>query len=199
MTKTHFIDLSSDTASKPTSGMYQAMISAEVGDEQKRADPSVNALCERVARLLGKEAAVFLPSGVMCNMIAGAMRSRRRNHYGRTKSCAQYGGWCSSSTGRSGNQTTRWPTRHVQQRRCQAGNTPFTEKKHCQNGADIDRAELQPGWRQHLALGNDHRDQSDCSRTFDRDAYGWRASLECFGGVRHSTGRVRGKVRYGLD
>ena len=69
MTKTHFIDLSSDTASKPTGGMYQAMISADVGDEQKRADPSVNALCEKVAGLLGKEAAVFLPSGVMCNLI----------------------------------------------------------------------------------------------------------------------------------
>ena len=45
------------------------MVSAKVGDEQKRADPTVNALCERVADKLGKDAAVFLPSGVMCNLI----------------------------------------------------------------------------------------------------------------------------------
>lgn len=63
------IDLSSDTSTRPTKGMYEAMIRAKVGDEQKRADPTVNALCERVADLLGKEAAIFLPSGVMCNII----------------------------------------------------------------------------------------------------------------------------------
>ena len=43
---------------------------AEVGDEQKFEDPTVNQLCEMVADLLGKEAAVFLPSGTMCNEIA---------------------------------------------------------------------------------------------------------------------------------
>jgi len=63
------IDLSSDTATRPTEAMYRAMVAAETGDEQKRADPTVNSLCERVADLLGKEAAIFLPSGVMCNNI----------------------------------------------------------------------------------------------------------------------------------
>ena len=63
------IDLSSDTATRPTPGMYRAMVAADTGDEQKRADPTVNALCERVAAMLGKESAVFLPSGVMCNNI----------------------------------------------------------------------------------------------------------------------------------
>lgn len=63
------IDISSDTSTRPTKGMYDAMVRAKVGDEQKRADPTVNALCERVAEILGKEAAVFLPSGVMCNLI----------------------------------------------------------------------------------------------------------------------------------
>jgi len=63
------IDLSSDTSTRPTEAMYRAMVAAETGDEQKRADPTVNALCERVADLLGKEAAIFLPSGVMCNNI----------------------------------------------------------------------------------------------------------------------------------
>src|SRR3712207_8311318 len=49
--------------------MRRAMASAEVGDEQRFADPTVNALQERVAELLGFEAALFLPSGTMCNQI----------------------------------------------------------------------------------------------------------------------------------
>lgn len=50
--------------------MRQAMAEAEVGDEQSGRDPTVNALCERVANLLGKPSAIFLPSGTMCNQIA---------------------------------------------------------------------------------------------------------------------------------
>jgi threonine aldolase len=65
-----FIDLSSDTKSRPTAAMRRAMAEAEVGDESAFEDPSVNRLCERVARLLGKEAALFAPSGTMCNQIA---------------------------------------------------------------------------------------------------------------------------------
>jgi threonine aldolase len=64
------INLFSDTQTRPSPEMRQAMASAEVGDEQRMADPTVNALCERVAELLGKESAVFLPSGTMCNEIA---------------------------------------------------------------------------------------------------------------------------------
>lgn len=64
------IDLISDTATRPTPAMRQAMAEAEVGDEQRGEDPSVNALNEQVADLLGKEAALFLPSGTMCNQVA---------------------------------------------------------------------------------------------------------------------------------
>ena len=64
------IDLYSDTHTKPTPEMRQAMMEAEVGDEQQFEDPTVNKLCEMVAALLGQEAAVFLPSGTMCNQIA---------------------------------------------------------------------------------------------------------------------------------
>jgi threonine aldolase len=70
MHASQLIDISSDTSTRPTPAMYEAMVSAKVGDEQKRADPTVNKLCERVAELLGKEAAVFLPSGVMSNIIS---------------------------------------------------------------------------------------------------------------------------------
>ena len=71
------IDISSDTSTRPTKQMYDAMVRAKVGDEQKRADPTVNALCERVANLLGKESAVFLPSGVMCNLIGVLLQCDR--------------------------------------------------------------------------------------------------------------------------
>ena len=64
------IDLSSDTATKPSEGMRRAMAAAEVGDEQKREDPATNELQERVADMLGKEAALFLPSATMSNLIA---------------------------------------------------------------------------------------------------------------------------------
>lgn len=64
------VDLYSDTVSRPTEGMRRAMAEAEVGNEQAMEDPTVNRLCARVAELLGKEAAVFLPSGTMCNEIA---------------------------------------------------------------------------------------------------------------------------------
>lgn len=64
------INLLSDTQTRPTPAMREAMARAEVGDEQIGDDPSVNLLCERVASLLGKEAAVFMPSGTMCNVTA---------------------------------------------------------------------------------------------------------------------------------
>lgn len=64
------INLYSDTQTRPTPGMKDAMMAAEVGDEQHGDDPTVHALCDRMAALLGKEAAVFLPSGTMCNVIA---------------------------------------------------------------------------------------------------------------------------------
>jgi threonine aldolase len=70
------INLLSDTQTRPTPAMREAMARAEVGDEQIGDDPSVNLLCERVADLLGKEAAVFLPSGTMCNVSATLVHCR---------------------------------------------------------------------------------------------------------------------------
>jgi threonine aldolase len=70
------IDLYSDTQSKPTPEMRIAMADAEVGDEQQGTDPTVTKLCEMTAELLGKEDAVFLPSGTMCNQISVAVHCR---------------------------------------------------------------------------------------------------------------------------
>ena len=67
---TELVDLSSDTQTQPSAGMRAAIAAGEVADEQQRRDPTVNALCERVAALLGQEAAMMLPSGLMCNLVA---------------------------------------------------------------------------------------------------------------------------------
>ncbi|HPC36701.1 MAG TPA: low-specificity L-threonine aldolase [Candidatus Marinimicrobia bacterium] len=64
------IDLRSDTVTKPSSEMRAAMAGAEVGDDVYGEDPTVNRLQEKVAVLLGKEAALFVPSGTMSNQIA---------------------------------------------------------------------------------------------------------------------------------
>jgi threonine aldolase len=64
------INLYSDTQTRPTDGMRAAVARAEVGDEQRGRDPTTARLQDRVAELLGHEAAMFLPSGTMCNEIA---------------------------------------------------------------------------------------------------------------------------------
>lgn len=70
------VDLQSDTVTRPTREMRRFMCDAEVGDEQKGEDPTVNLLQETVADLLAKEAALFLPSGTMCNEIAMRVHCR---------------------------------------------------------------------------------------------------------------------------
>jgi threonine aldolase len=64
------VNLYSDTQTKPSPAMRDAMLRAEVGDEQHGDDPTIHALCDRMAALVGKQAAMFLPSGTMCNQIA---------------------------------------------------------------------------------------------------------------------------------
>ena len=64
------INLVSDTVTKPTPEMLQAMFTAKVGDDVYKQDPTVNALEEKVAKLFGMEAALFFPSGTMANQTA---------------------------------------------------------------------------------------------------------------------------------
>jgi threonine aldolase len=64
------IDLRSDTVTRPSPGMRQAMAEAPVGDDQYGEDPSVNRLQQRIAEMLGKQAGLFVPSGTMANQIA---------------------------------------------------------------------------------------------------------------------------------
>jgi threonine aldolase len=77
------IDLRSDTVTKPTAAMRRAMAAAEVGDDVYREDPTVNRLEERAAEILGKEAALFVPTGSMGNTIAIKLHT----HHGQEVIC----------------------------------------------------------------------------------------------------------------
>lgn len=70
------VDLRSDTVTKPTAAMRRAMADAPVGDDQYGEDPSIIALQDRIAALLGKEAALFVPSGTMANQLALKLLTR---------------------------------------------------------------------------------------------------------------------------
>src|SRR6476469_1737708 len=70
------IDLRSDTVTRPTPGMRAAMAAAEVGDDVFDEDPTVHRLQDRVAALLGKEAALFVPTGTMANQICVRAHTR---------------------------------------------------------------------------------------------------------------------------
>src|SRR5437763_13727398 len=73
---TRLIDLRSDTVTRPSPAMRRARAEAPVGDDQYGEDPSVNRLQDRIAGLLGKEAALFVPSGTMANQIGLKLLTR---------------------------------------------------------------------------------------------------------------------------
>ena len=75
------VDLRSDTVTRPTAAMRDAMFSAPLGDDVFGDDPSVNALQERVATLLGKEAALFMPTGTQSNLAALMAHCQRGDEY----------------------------------------------------------------------------------------------------------------------
>src|SRR5258708_24369261 len=73
---THPVDLRSDTVARRWPEMRRAMAEAPVGDDQYGEDPTVNRLQERIAAMLGKEAAMFVPSGTMANQVALRLLTR---------------------------------------------------------------------------------------------------------------------------
>ncbi|ELI8305839.1 beta-eliminating lyase-related protein, partial [Yersinia enterocolitica] len=75
------IDLRSDTVTQPDAAMRQAMANAEVGDDVYGDDPTVNALEAQAARLSGKEAALFLPTGTQANLVALLTHCQRGEEY----------------------------------------------------------------------------------------------------------------------
>ncbi|XP_013169013.1 PREDICTED: L-allo-threonine aldolase [Papilio xuthus] len=75
---TYIVDLRSDTVTKPTKAMKHAMVNSALGDDVYGEDPTVNALESKVATLLGKQAALFVPSGTMANLIAVMVHCNKR-------------------------------------------------------------------------------------------------------------------------
>jgi threonine aldolase len=78
---TSIVDLRSDTVTRPTPGMRQAMLHAEVGDDVFGDDPTVNALQERIAAMTGKEAALYLPTGTQSNLCGLLAHCQRGEEY----------------------------------------------------------------------------------------------------------------------
>ena len=66
----YIVDMRSDTVTKPTEAMKHAMVNSALGDDVYGEDPTVNALESKLAAMLGKQAALFVPSGTMANLIA---------------------------------------------------------------------------------------------------------------------------------
>jgi threonine aldolase len=75
------VDLRSDTVTRPTGAMREAMMAAPLGDDVFGDDPTVNALQERIAGLLGKEAALFVPTGTQSNLCAILAHCQRGDEY----------------------------------------------------------------------------------------------------------------------
>ena len=91
MTSTPAIDLRSDTVTRPTAAMRAAMAAAPVGDDQYGEDPTTNLLQERIAALLGKSAALWLPSGTMANQVALCVLTRPGDEVLVSREC--HAGW----------------------------------------------------------------------------------------------------------
>lgn len=106
-----FIDLVSDTATRPTTAMLEAMARAQTGDEQKGEDPTTLALEARVAQLLGKERALLLPSATMANQIALALHVEAGGEYiaHRSAHVVHYEGGGSAITARAQPMTLSTP------------------------------------------------------------------------------------------
>jgi threonine aldolase len=92
MADVNIIDLRSDTVTRPTAAMRAAMAAAEVGDDVFGDDPTVNTLQARIAALLGKEAALFMPSGTQSNLAALMSHCARGDEYlvGQGAHCYRY-------------------------------------------------------------------------------------------------------------
>jgi threonine aldolase len=88
------VDLRSDTVTQPTPGMRAAMAAAPLGDDVFGDDPSVNALQEQVAALLGFEAALFVPTGTQANLCAVLAHCQRGDEYivGQLQHCYRWEG-----------------------------------------------------------------------------------------------------------
>ena len=97
------IDLRSDTVTQPTAAMREAMMAADLGDDVFGDDPTVNALQARIAAMLGKEDALFLPTGTQSNLTALMSHCQRGDEYivGQQAHCYRWEGGGAAVMGES--------------------------------------------------------------------------------------------------
>jgi threonine aldolase len=112
------IDLRSDTVTKPSQGMREAMLTAPVGDDVIDIDPTVELLQARTAELLGKEAAIFMPSGTMTNQIALRVHCRPGDEFLCGQVPEPYQGWSACFRGEIST------AHYMHQRSCRRWNAP---------------------------------------------------------------------------
>ena len=193
------INLSSDTQTKPSRAMKEAMMEAEVGDEQMGSDPTVWALCDRTAALLGKEAAVFLPSGTMCNQVAIATHCRPGEEILAHESSHILS---SEGGGAGGDRRCADPgpegrTRTVHRRYAGRGDPPGVAlcADAASGGGGADR---QPRRRRVLERRCTARGDRCGARTRAVHAHGRRAADECRGGVGRAGDRPHRRLRFGV-
>jgi len=113
MTSPTPIDLRSDTVTRPTDAMRAAISRAAVGDDQYGEDPTTNELQQRVATLLGKEAALWLPSGTMANQVALRVLTQRGDDVIASRECHAVWHETGGSAANAGVQFTEVGTRGV--------------------------------------------------------------------------------------
>ena len=194
------VNLYSDTQTRPSDGMRRAIAAAEVGDEQRREDPTTRRLEERVAELLGHEAGLFLPSGTMCNQIALRLHARPGGDeviLDRTAHpiIAEAGGpaWNAglmihALDGEGGIFSGD------QVRAAVRADEPLPAAL----AARVGRADDQHGRRARLAARERARGARGGARARPAHPHGRRAADERGGRVRRVRGRVRGRLRHRL-
>src|SRR5581483_2444498 len=138
------IDLRSDTQTRPSPGMREAMARAEVGDEQEREDPTVLELERRTAELLGHEEAVYLPTATMGNQIALAILGRRGSELIVEESAHIIMSELGGAAFHSGLQTRGLPGRHGRLSAAQVRDTSWRDGEFWTPGGSV------------LALENTH-------------------------------------------
>ncbi len=190
-----FIDLFSDTMTKPTPAMRKAMAEAEVGDEQKGEDPTTRRLEERVAALLGKDDAVFLPSGTMCNQIALAVHCRAGDEILAPDNAHIFTYEGGGASVFAGAQARSMPAEQgiFTAAAVEAAIRNPARAASSEVAAGRARADDEPRRRRGVAAGAHRGGGGGGAQAWADRAYGWCADLECGGGVRRvSQADVRG-------
>ena len=190
------IDLRSDTVTRPTQAMRAAMAAAAVGDDQYGEDPTTNRLQQVVAELLGKEAALWLPSGTMANQVALRVLTRPGDDVIVSRECHAVWHETGGSAANSGVQFTEIGSRGtftvddfaaaVQAARSCDLSTDDTAR---------DREHAQPLGRHRLSAAAGRGAVCSGTRARGSDISRWRAPLECGRRQRPRAAGAGGPVR----